>query len=171
MNGLGDSPEDAELRDDEIVADGSVAVEEYTEQEEAVRFQVRLQNGEHDIAFAVQKVMQTLKSVLASIHCIHSFQLRRIIKHVRSSPQRRKKWEGQIRLNADELDAALAKAELILILDVKTRWSSTYMMLRKSDFQHGFSQLNTYRTSARIPSGRGHLCRHREGSLHYSCPV
>jgi hypothetical protein len=63
-----------------------------------------------------------------------SFQLRRIVKHVWSSPQHRKKWEGQIRLNADELEAALGKAELILILDVKTRWSSTYMMLHKSGF-------------------------------------
>ncbi|KAJ7307676.1 hypothetical protein DFH08DRAFT_1051543 [Mycena albidolilacea] len=97
VNGITDSPEDAELRDDEIVADGTAATVD-TDQQEAARFQICVQNGEHDIAFAVQK-------------------LRRIIKHVRSSPQRRKKWEGQIRLNADELDAALAKAELILILD------------------------------------------------------
>ncbi|KAJ7337560.1 hypothetical protein DFH08DRAFT_812883 [Mycena albidolilacea] len=85
VNGIGDSPEDAELRDDEIVADGTAATVD-TDQQEAARFQICVQNGEHDIAFAVQK-------------------LRRIIKHVRSSPQRRKKWEGQIRLNADELDA------------------------------------------------------------------
>ncbi|KAJ7782172.1 hypothetical protein B0H14DRAFT_2630820 [Mycena olivaceomarginata] len=112
VNGVGDSPEDAELWDDEIVADSTTAMDDSTDQQEAACFQIHVRNGEHDIAFAVQK-------------------LRRIIKYARSSPQRRKKWKGQIRLNADELGAALAKAELIFFSDIKTRWSST---LRKSEF-------------------------------------
>jgi hypothetical protein len=54
VNGVGDSPEDAELRDDEIIVDGTAAMDD--DEQEAARFQIRVQNGEHDIAFAVQKV-------------------------------------------------------------------------------------------------------------------
>jgi hypothetical protein len=44
-------------------------------------------------------------------------QLRKIVRHVWSSPQRRRTWEG-------------FGGRLILILDVKTRWPSTRQMLR-----------------------------------------
>ncbi|KAJ7856937.1 hypothetical protein B0H14DRAFT_2578580 [Mycena olivaceomarginata] len=50
-------------------------------------------------------------------------QLRKIVRHVRSSPQWRRTWEG-------------FGGRLILILDVNTRWSSTHQMLRRAlDFR------------------------------------
>ncbi|KAF7346964.1 Transposase-like protein [Mycena venus] len=54
------------------------------------------------------------------------FKLRKIVRHVRSSPQRRRKWE------ADVLRGSEGSKPLILILDVKTRWSSTHQMLRRA---------------------------------------
>ena len=60
-------------------------------------------------------------------------QLRKIILAVHSSPQRRKTW---LELVADSLrkknpNATTYELALMLILDVKTRWSSTYQMMRK----------------------------------------
>ncbi|KAJ6528538.1 hypothetical protein B0H19DRAFT_942319, partial [Mycena capillaripes] len=53
-------------------------------------------------------------------------QIRKIVRHVRSSPQRRRQWENVVRiLHPDDEQGAL-----MLILDVKTRWSSTHQMLR-----------------------------------------
>ncbi|KAJ8515669.1 hypothetical protein ONZ45_g6946 [Pleurotus djamor] len=57
-------------------------------------------------------------------------KLRRIVRVVRSSPQRRQSW-------LDEVHKALEQANstdlaLMLILDVKTRWSSTHQMLRRA---------------------------------------
>jgi hypothetical protein len=49
---------------------------------------------------------------------------------VRSSPQRRESWARQIQTaNAEN---STSQQNLILILDVKTRWSSTHQMLRMS---------------------------------------
>ena len=63
-------------------------------------------------------------------------QLRRIVKHVRGSPQRRRTWEVTVRVSLDQLDKDLSEAQLMLILDVRTRWTSTHQMLREfSPFQ------------------------------------
>ncbi|KAJ7312326.1 hypothetical protein DFH08DRAFT_717787 [Mycena albidolilacea] len=59
------------------------------------------------------------------------FQLRKIVKHVRSSPQRRRAWELIVKISVDGLDADLAEAQLMLILGVRTRWTSTHQMLRR----------------------------------------
>ncbi|KAI3603582.1 transposase-like protein [Moniliophthora roreri] len=61
-------------------------------------------------------------------------KLHRIIKTVRSSPQKRHAWKNEIRLINTSRTAAGEKAlpELMLILDVKTRWSSTHQMLRRA---------------------------------------
>ncbi|KAF8071964.1 hypothetical protein FPV67DRAFT_1560685 [Lyophyllum atratum] len=51
-------------------------------------------------------------------------KLRKIVRSVRSSPQRRQSWLKEVaRMNP-------GKPGLMLILDVKTRWSSTHQMLR-----------------------------------------
>ena len=56
-------------------------------------------------------------------------QLRTIIRFVRSSPQRREAWISEVeRTKRNTEDNSVA---LMLILDVKTRWSSTHQMLRK----------------------------------------
>jgi hypothetical protein len=62
--------------------------------------------------------------------CITFPQLRKIVRHVRSSPQRRKKWMDIVARSPDDS----GKKPLMLILDVKTRWSSTHQMLRESIF-------------------------------------
>jgi len=61
-------------------------------------------------------------------------QLRKIVQSVRSSPQRRQHWyqlisPGQILVGAH-----------MLILDVKTRWSSTHQMLSESLFECIYEQ-------------------------------
>jgi hypothetical protein len=57
------------------------------------------------------------------------WQLRKIVRHARSSPQCRKKW---METAARTLQEKSSKKPLMLILDVKTRWSLTHQMLRRS---------------------------------------
>ncbi|GLB44045.1 putative protein dimerization activity [Lyophyllum shimeji] len=62
-------------------------------------------------------------------------KLRKIIRTVRSSPQRRQAWVKEIYVtmskgSGGEEDAQTAA--LMLILDVRTRWSSTHQMLRRA---------------------------------------
>jgi hypothetical protein len=63
-------------------------------------------------------------------------QLRKIVRHVRSSPQRRTSWKETVTNVMKK--AGLTDNVLMLILDVKTRWSSTHQMLRMS---HHLTQL------------------------------
>ncbi|KAG9226778.1 hypothetical protein CCMSSC00406_0009676 [Pleurotus cornucopiae] len=60
-------------------------------------------------------------------------RLRKIIRSVRSSPQRRKAWLEDVGL-ALRHDPSITGSTLplMLILDVKTRWSSTHQMLRRA---------------------------------------
>ncbi|KAF8812635.1 hypothetical protein BYT27DRAFT_7086732, partial [Phlegmacium glaucopus] len=54
-------------------------------------------------------------------------KLRKIVRSVRSTPQRRESWAREIQtINAQN---SISLPNLILILDVKTRWSSTHQML------------------------------------------
>ena len=56
-------------------------------------------------------------------------QLRKIVRAVRSSPQKRQIWLKDARANlSQELQNAGSTAHM-LILDVKTRWSLTFQML------------------------------------------
>ena len=68
--------------------------------------------------------------------CASQFQLRNIIWAVRSSPQRREAWLEEanafLQKAAAALSVVLGRAATMLILDVKTRWSSTHQMLRKA---------------------------------------
>jgi hypothetical protein len=58
------------------------------------------------------------------------WQLRKVVKAVRSSPQRRQSWAREIQFIQAGGNSADCNASLMLILDVRTRWSSTYQMLR-----------------------------------------
>jgi hypothetical protein len=59
-------------------------------------------------------------------------QLRKIVMAVRSSPQRRQAWLNEVTVSLRRTENALKQVALMLILDVKTRWSSTHQMLRES---------------------------------------
>ena len=66
-------------------------------------------------------------------HHLTASQLRAIVKAIRVSPQRRQAWATEVKFvralsPSEELQNARI---LMLILDVKTRWSSTHQMLRK----------------------------------------
>jgi hypothetical protein len=71
---------------------------------------------------------------------INVLQLRKIVRAVRSSPQRRQGWYAEVNISlrrteralTDAANAAVAIPSHMLILDVKTRWSSTHQMLRMS---------------------------------------
>ncbi|PCH39151.1 hypothetical protein WOLCODRAFT_110592, partial [Wolfiporia cocos MD-104 SS10] len=55
-------------------------------------------------------------------------KIRRIVRVVRSSPQRKCQWLDEVTLSL-RCQADTSKEALMLILDVKTRWSSTHQML------------------------------------------
>jgi hypothetical protein len=81
----------------------------------------------NSVGNAIYKVQITTFSFVVSIADLYE-QLRKIVRHTRSSPQRREAWKAIARkhLSTDEREMAL-----LLILDVKTRWSSTHQMLRE----------------------------------------
>ncbi|KAG1753352.1 hypothetical protein EDB19DRAFT_1627207, partial [Suillus lakei] len=58
-------------------------------------------------------------------------KLQKIVRSVRSSPQRHKAWLAEVTMSLKKTENALNQVALMLILDVKTRWSSTHQMLRK----------------------------------------
>jgi hypothetical protein len=59
-------------------------------------------------------------------------QLRKIIRAIRSSPQRKQAWFKQLEASLHDQDRPKPQRSLMLILDVKTRWSSTHQMMRAS---------------------------------------
>ncbi|KAI1782084.1 hypothetical protein LXA43DRAFT_977757 [Ganoderma leucocontextum] len=59
-------------------------------------------------------------------------KLRKIIRAVRASPQRRQAWLEEVRRHPELVKANTSETALMLILDVPTRWSSTHQMLRES---------------------------------------
>ena len=77
---------------------------------------------------------------MRSFYCISTnaitLQLRKIIRAIRVSPQRKKRWLALVREIHEVPDDILQSSErqraLVLILDVKTRWSSTHQMMSKS---------------------------------------
>ena len=89
-----------------------------------------------DILSALDKVckFEMVKESWESGKC--STQVRKVVRNVRSSPQRKKQWLEEVKLsqcssqNPDQ-DINAENATLMLILDVKTRWSSTHDMLGK----------------------------------------
>jgi hypothetical protein len=63
-------------------------------------------------------------------------QLRKIIRSIRASPQRRQEWIREVEISPDFTSGALGTQALMPILDVKTRWSSTHQMLRMTTSPH-----------------------------------
>lgn len=63
---------------------------------------------------------------------IKKIQLRVIIRSIRSSPQRRQEWIGEVKVSAPFKAGKLGTQPLMPILDVRTRWSSTHQMLRRN---------------------------------------
>ena len=59
---------------------------------------------------------------------ISTLKLRKIIRAIRSSPQRRKQWHEEV--DAARRDSAGKLEEIVkmVILDVRTRWASTHQM-------------------------------------------
>ena len=57
-------------------------------------------------------------------------QLRKIVRSVRSSPQRRKAWLAEVAGSIHKVENAASNVALMLILNVKMQWSSTHQMLR-----------------------------------------
>jgi hypothetical protein len=78
----------------------------------------------------IQDSAERLGEVLTAIP-----KLRKIIRAVRSSPQRREAWLEEANAFLQKTAAAfnldLGRAATMLILDVKTRWSSIHQMLHK----------------------------------------
>ncbi|KAF5347685.1 hypothetical protein D9758_014867 [Tetrapyrgos nigripes] len=59
--------------------------------------------------------------------------LRKIVRHVRSSPQRRAAWLRQIdEIYSEDNQEIRTYKLLMLILDVVTRWGSTHQMMRRA---------------------------------------
>ncbi|KAJ7300980.1 hypothetical protein DFH08DRAFT_724785, partial [Mycena albidolilacea] len=90
---------------------------------------LRVDDDEEDKATEPQ--METISWLQRTGAALAVFKLRKIVKHVRSSPQRCRSWQHTVRVTSDRLDAELEKAELMLILDVRTRRTPTHQMLRK----------------------------------------
>lgn len=70
------------------------------------------------------------RNILSSVD-----KLRKIVRAVRSSPQRKQRWLNLVTLSFQEQKITDRRA-LMLILDVRTRWSSTHQMMRRAlDFR------------------------------------
>lgn len=100
----------------------------------------RVRENSGSVLSAIGKVTHTTLHFFLVIAKLTMCQLRKIVRAVRSSPQRQSAWLDEIRLSLRRTEAALDEAEravnagetkkaLMLILDVKTRWSSTHQML------------------------------------------
>lgn len=84
--------------------------------------------NDDEILSGVQKVL---------VYCISNqlswligvIQLRKIIRAVRSSPQRKRSWLQQVSASLRENKPETSERALMVILDVKTRWSSTHQMM------------------------------------------
>jgi hypothetical protein len=103
---------------------------------------------EEDIAAAEAPLGQVLAAIpkmdfIFGLHvldleliCASLFQLRNIIQAVHSSPQWQEAWLEEanafLQKTAIALSVVLGCAATMLILDIKTQWSSTHQMLCKA---------------------------------------
>ncbi len=107
--------------------DAAVAQDDEDEQDE-LSLEVDVTSN---VLSAVEKVRVYLAKSLLNNNIIT--QLRKIIRAVRSSPQRKQNWLHQVAVSQQRKhDDDPPQRPLTLILDVKTRWSSTHQMMRKS---------------------------------------
>jgi hypothetical protein len=106
-----------------------------------------------NILTAVEKVISMINLILPMTHSRH-VKLRKIVRAVRSSPQRRRAWLNEVRLSLSETENTLFdEITKMLILDVATRWSSTHQMIHKHYNVYTSSQTNAmfFRTGTVIP--------------------
>ena len=61
-----------------------------------------------------------------------SNQLCKVIQAVRSSPQCWQAWYTEVKITLLNLNTSPVKVALMLIFDVKARWSSMHQMLHES---------------------------------------
>jgi hypothetical protein len=108
--------------------DDDACFDEDDEQDEEYDSEVR--NGQ-----GIQK-LRSVEKVGSLMHCCLPFtdfqllQLRKIIRSIRASPQRRQEWIREVQVSPDFIAGKLGQQPLMPILDVKTRWTSTHQMLR-----------------------------------------
>lgn len=63
-------------------------------------------------------------------------KLRKIVRAIRSSPQRRQKWFEEIGISRRDMNGQSTETLKMLILDVRTRWASCHQMCRRAlDYQ------------------------------------
>ncbi|KAM5546301.1 hypothetical protein V8D89_000427 [Ganoderma adspersum] len=87
------------------------------------------EEGESDTAAATTA---TTASSVTYGHLHQAIQkLRKIIRAIRTSPQRRQAWLEEVRRHPELVKANTSEMALMLILDVPTRWSSMHSMLRR----------------------------------------
>ncbi|KAG2081426.1 hypothetical protein BD769DRAFT_1684020 [Suillus cothurnatus] len=73
---------------------------------------------------------ELLQQVLSAVA-----KLQKIVCSVHSSPQQQKAWHAEVTMSLKKANNATSQVALMLILDVKTRWSSMHQMLcRALDF-------------------------------------
>lgn len=82
----------------------------------------------HSIHWCIWKGKVVVVSSSIMIAIVNAFKLRRIICSIRSSPQHRQQWFEEIEMSRRDVVGELKETLKILILDVRTRWSSAYQM-------------------------------------------
>lgn len=87
---------------------------------------------------AIEKVDFCVQHCRTNLIMDKFWQLRKVIKAVRSSPQHRQSWAREIQFIQAGGNSTDCNSSLMLILDVRTRWSSTHQMIRM--FQSSSSQ-------------------------------
>ena len=81
------------------------------------------------ILLAIDKVSHQL-FVCTHIADYDLHQLCKIVQAIQSSPQHKQAWMNQLKTSPHRCNRPNNEKALMLILDVKTRWSSTHQMLR-----------------------------------------
>ncbi|KIJ35090.1 hypothetical protein M422DRAFT_181119 [Sphaerobolus stellatus SS14] len=72
-------------------------------------------------------------------HLLNALEkLRRIIRAIRSSPQRRKRWLDEVDASRCDNAGKLEEIVKMLILDVRTRWASTHQMCGMFSLAYSF---------------------------------
>ena len=80
---------------------------------------------------AIEKVSKLWCFIKIAIAHVQT-QLHKVIWAVRSSPWHQQAWYMEVKITLLNLNTFPIKIALMLILDVKTRWSSTHQMLHES---------------------------------------
>jgi hypothetical protein len=114
---------------DRVFDDGAAMVDEENEDfEETISMPL---DPSETIISAVDKVCIRALS-------FHLTVLLTSVRAIRSSPQRRQSWLREVKISLNREEPGNNERPLMLILDVRTRWSSTHQMMR--EFYHLLSK-------------------------------